>query len=73
MHDIKPVKVLITAGVNLSVEQCPKAEEEEEVMSHVLYESAVGSLKYAMACTKPDIAHAMGVLCRIMSKPGSIG
>jgi hypothetical protein len=39
-------------------------------MSHVPYASAVGSLMYAMVYTRPDIAHAMGVLRRYMSKPG---
>ena len=39
-------------------------------MSHVLYASAVGSLMYAMVCTRPDIAHAVGVLSRYMSKLG---
>jgi hypothetical protein len=33
-------------------------------MSHVPYASAVGSLMYAMVCTRPDIAHAVGVLSR---------
>ena len=39
-------------------------------MSHVPYAIAVDSLMYAMVCTKRDIAHAMGVLSRFMSKPG---
>jgi hypothetical protein len=39
-------------------------------MSHVSYASAVGSLMYAMVCTRPDIAHAVGVLSRYMSKLG---
>ena len=38
-------------------------------MSHVPYASAVGSLMYAIICTRPSIAHAMGVLNRFMSKP----
>eukprot|EP00253_Pinus_taeda_P009396 PITA_09396 len=50
--------------------QCPKTQEEEEDMSRVPYASAVGSLVYAMVCTRPDIAHAMAVLSRFMSKPG---
>lgn len=70
MQDSKPVKVPIPVGVRLSVEQCPKTQEEEEDMSHVPYESAVGSLMYAMVCIRPDIAHAVGVLSRFMSKPG---
>ena len=40
-------------------------------MSHVPYASAVGSLMYAMVYTRPDIAHAMGVLSKFMSKPGN--
>ena len=39
-------------------------------MSHVPYASAIGRLMYAMVCTKPNIAHAMGVLSRYMSKSG---
>jgi hypothetical protein len=70
MHGCKLVKVIIPIGVNLSVDKCPKTQEEEEGMSHVVYASTVGSLMYAMVCTRPDIAHAMGVLSRYMSKPG---
>ena len=70
MHGSKPVKVPIPIGVKLSADQCPKTQEEEEDMSHVPYASAVGSLMYAMVCTRPDIAHAVGVLSRYMSKPG---
>jgi hypothetical protein len=57
MHGSKPVKVPIPIGVNLSADQCPKTQEEEEDMSHVPYASAIGSLMYAMVCTRPDIAH----------------
>ena len=70
MKDSKLVKVPILVGVRLSTEQCPKTQEEEEDMSHVPYASEVGSLMYAMFCTRPDIAHAVEVLSRIMSKPG---
>jgi hypothetical protein len=39
-------------------------------MFHVPYASAVGSLMYAMVCTRPSIAHAVEFLSRYMSKPG---
>jgi len=39
-------------------------------MSHVPYASAVSSLMYAMVCTRPYIAHVVGVLSRFMSKLG---
>lgn len=70
MQDSKPVNVPIPVGVTLSTEQCTKTQEEEEDMSHVPYASVVSSLMYAMVCTRPDIAHAVAVLSRFMSKPG---
>ena len=39
-------------------------------MSRVPYQSVVGSLIYAMVCTRPDIAQAVGVLSRYMSNLG---
>jgi hypothetical protein len=39
-------------------------------MSHVPYASVVGSLMYAMVCTRPDIKYAVRDLSRYMSKPG---
>ena len=70
MQDRKFVNIPIPIGVKLSAEQSTKTQEEEEDMSHVPYESAVSSLMYAMICTRPDIAHVVGVLSRFMSKPG---
>lgn len=39
-------------------------------MKKVPYASAVGSLMYAMVCTRPDIAHAVGVVIRFLSNLG---
>jgi hypothetical protein len=69
MHGSKPVKVLIPIGVKLSADQCPKTQEEEEDMSHVSSSSVVRSLMHTMVCTRSNIAHAVGVLSRYMSKP----
>ncbi|RVW21514.1 Retrovirus-related Pol polyprotein from transposon TNT 1-94 [Vitis vinifera] len=46
-------------GVHLSKEQCPKTPQDEEKMRRVPYASAVGSLMYAMLCTRPDICFAV--------------
>eukprot|EP00253_Pinus_taeda_P011801 PITA_11801 len=51
-------------------ELCPKTQEEEKDMSCVPYASAVGSLMYAMVCTRVEFAHTVGVLSRFMSKRG---
>ena len=39
-------------------------------MERVPYASTVGSLIYAMVCTRPDIAYAVGVVSRFLSNPG---
>jgi hypothetical protein len=70
MQECKPINVPIHVGVKLSMDQCPKKQEEEEDMSNVPYESAFGSLMYAMVCNRLNIGHAMRVLRRYMSKPG---
>ena len=39
-------------------------------MVDIPYASAVGYLMYAMVGTRPDIAHAVGVVSRFMGNPG---
>ena len=39
-------------------------------MSRVPYTSAVGSLMFAMICTRPDIAQAVGAASRYIANPG---
>lgn len=69
MQDSKPVKFHIPVSVKLFARQCHKQWEEEEDMSHVPYVSVIASLIYVVAYTRQDIAHAVGVLSRFMSKP----
>ncbi|GKV11817.1 hypothetical protein SLEP1_g23036 [Rubroshorea leprosula] len=61
MSKAKPVGTRLAGHFKLSIEQCPASKEEAEYMKNVPYASAVGSLMYAMVCTRPDIAHAVGV------------
>ena len=39
-------------------------------MKKISYASAVESLMYAMVCTRPDIAHVVGVVSRYLSNLG---
>ena len=48
-------------GETLSQRLCPKTSEEKEQLSKVPYLSAIGSLMYAMICTRPNICHAIGM------------
>ena len=56
-------------GIHLSKEQSPKTSRQKEHMSRIPFASAVGSLMYAMLCTRPDICYAMGVVSRYQSDP----
>ena len=49
-------------GVPLSDDQRPKTQKEVDMMRQVPYASAVGSLMYAMLCTKPDICYLVGMV-----------
>jgi hypothetical protein len=72
MADCRPLCVPVSMGTKLSIDDCPKSPSEMEDMSRVPYASAVGSLMYAMVCTRPDIAQAVGVLSRFMANPGRV-
>ena len=39
-------------------------------MSNVPYVNGIGSIMYAMVCTRPDIAYGVSLLSRYMSNPG---
>ncbi|KAK1650515.1 hypothetical protein QYE76_068320 [Lolium multiflorum] len=57
-------------GKVLSKTQGPATAEERERMSQIPYASAVGSIMYAMLCTRPDIAHVVSLTSRYQSDPG---
>lgn len=59
MQDCRPLCVPIFVGTKLSILDCPTSPSKMEDMSRVSYQSAVGSLMYAMVCTRPDISQAV--------------
>ena len=60
----------VLQGVKLSQTQCPTTEEDREKMSAVLYASAIGSIMYAMLCTRPDVCLAISMVERFQSDLG---
>ena len=70
MENVKAISTPLPSHLKLTKEVCPKTQEEEDKMSNVHYALAIGSLMYAMVCTRPDIAHAVEVVSRYMSHPG---
>ena len=57
-------------GIHLSKKMSPKTPEERNRMSSIPYASAVGSIMYAMLCTRPDVAYALGIVSRFQADPG---
>ena len=70
MSDAKLINTHLATKFKLSREQSPATEKVRDHMAKVPYASAIGSLMYAMVCTRLDIAHAVGVMSRYMSNPG---
>ena len=70
MQNAKAVSTPIAPHFKLSAAQCPSTDAEIEYMSRVPYSSAVGSLMYAMVCSRPDLSYAMSLVSRYMSNPG---
>jgi len=70
MAEARPVITLLTGHFKLSSKQCPQSPEEEKEMSRVPYASVVGSLMYAMVCSRPDLAYAVSIVSRFMSNSG---
>ncbi|KAK8560082.1 hypothetical protein V6N12_012885 [Hibiscus sabdariffa] len=57
-------------GISLSKEMCPSTPQERERMSQISYASAIGSIMYAMICTRPDLSYALSMTNRYQTNPG---
>ena len=60
----------VLQGVKLSQTQCPTTAEDREKMKVIPYASAIGSIMYAMLCTKHDVCLAISLAGRYQSNPG---
>ncbi|XP_060210257.1 secreted RxLR effector protein 161-like [Lycium barbarum] len=70
MNKCKPVTLPLAQHFSLSSLMAPQLKEGVEYMSKVLYSSVVGSIMYAMICTRPDFSQAVSVVSQFMSNPG---
>ena len=70
MDNCKLVSNPLAGHFKLSAESYLKSEEEMERMSHIPYSNVVGSLMYAMVCTRPDLAYAISMVSHYMHNPG---
>jgi len=70
MHDSKKGFIPMSSGISLSKTQSPSTNEERDQMHNVPYPSAIGSIMYAMLCTRPDVSYALKATRGYQSNPG---
>ncbi|KAG6543703.1 hypothetical protein Mapa_014887 [Marchantia paleacea] len=68
MEDAKPVSTPLEHGCKLKKEMDETSKESIKDLQF-LYQSALGSLMFAMVCTRPDIAHSVGALAKYTNCP----
>ena len=67
MAEVRPVTTPLVGHFKLSSKQCPQQPEEKKKISRIPYASTVGSLMYAMVCTRSDLAYAVSIVSRFLS------
>ncbi|CAM8977595.1 unnamed protein product [Rhodiola kirilowii] len=70
MKDCNPTVIPLGGHLDISKDDCPKTDLEKQKMNTIPYDVAVGSIMYAMLCTRPDLGFAISVLSRYMANPG---
>jgi len=68
--EAKSVSSSLAPHFKLSARMSPKTIHDRENMSHISYASAIGSLMYAMVCTRSDLSQAVSMVSRYMHDPG---
>ena len=70
MPDYKRGFLPMSHGIKLSKSQCPTTKDERERMDKITYASAIGSIMYAMLCTRPNVSCSLSMKNRFQSDPG---
>ena len=64
MHDSKKCLLPMSPGMFLSKTQSPVTTDEQKRMDEIPYASTIGSIMYAMICTRPDVSFALSATSR---------
>ena len=70
MAECSPISTPLTVPCKLSSRDSPQNNEEACVMKNIPYRQVLGSLRYLVSCTRPDLSFSTGFLSRFMEKPG---
>nr|GEV81327.1 hypothetical protein [Tanacetum cinerariifolium] len=72
MENSKRGSIHMQEKLKLSKSQCASTPAEMKRMQNIPYASAVGSIMYAVRCTRPDVAFAQNITSRFQQNPGDI-
>ncbi|KAI3793169.1 hypothetical protein L1987_35784 [Smallanthus sonchifolius] len=70
MENSKKGGVPMTKGTVLNKSQSPSTDIETKRMEVIPYASAIGSIMYAMLCTRPDVSYALSMTSHFQQSPG---
>ena len=70
MDQSKRGLIPMSRGILLSKDMCPKTKEERDNMNRIPFASAVGSIMYAMICTRYDVSYALSMCSCYQADPG---
>jgi hypothetical protein len=69
MDKAKKCSLPMLSGKILTKAQCPAMAKDREAMSNVPYASAIGSIMYAMLCTRSYVSNALSLTSKYQSDP----
>ena len=72
MSNSKKGTVLMVLGKSLSKVGCSLTREARDYISRILYASAIGSIMYAILCTRSDVAYVLSMTSRFQFDSGKI-
>ena len=64
MEQSKRGYVPMVSGIMLLKSLCPQTQDERTRMNMIPYASAMGSIMYAMLCTRPNVSYPLSVMSR---------
>jgi hypothetical protein len=70
MDNAKRGHLPMAPGTILDKSHCPSSDDEINRMKDIPYASAIGSIMYAMLCTRPDVSYALSMTSRYQQNPG---
>ena len=70
MEQFKRGYIPMVIRITLSKSLCPQTQDERTRMNMIPYALAIGSIMYAMLCTRLNVSYVLSVTSRYQSDPG---